>query len=122
MKPGRKTVHSGTLSLELTQTARQSRVRVGCSYRQRKTPVNNLENYPWQTAYVCAILETNKLQLIIRIADARQAIEVRLRNPTEIDGPEHLAIEEALKVLLALKRERLTGQVDSEKSSPSRCH
>jgi hypothetical protein len=84
--------------------------------------VNNLENYPWQTAYVCAILETNKLQLIRRIAAARQAIEVRLRNPTEIDGPEHLAIKEALNVLLALKREKLSGQVDSEKSSPSRCH
>jgi hypothetical protein len=84
--------------------------------------VNNLENYPWQTAYVCAILETNKLQLIIRIAAARQAIEVRLLSPTEIDGPEQLAIKEALKVLLALKREKLTGQVDSEKSSPFRCH
>jgi hypothetical protein len=84
--------------------------------------VNNPENYPWQTAYVCAILETNKLQLIIRIAAARQAIEVRLRNPTEIDDAERLAVKEALKVLLALKREKLTGQVDSEKSSPSRCH
>ena len=84
--------------------------------------MNSLENYPWQTAYVCAILETNKLQLISRIAAARQAIEVRLRNPTEIDGPEHLAIKETLNVLLALKPEKLSGQVDSEKSSPSRCH
>jgi hypothetical protein len=71
---------------------------------------------------VRAILETNNLQLTIRIADARQAIEVRLRNPTEIDDPERLAIKEALQVLLALKREKLTGQVDREKPRPSRCH
>jgi hypothetical protein len=79
--------------------------------------VNNPENYPWQTAFVCAILETNKLKLIIRIADARQAIEIRLLSPTEIDGPEHLAIDgpehlaikDAMKELLALKRERVNG-------------
>jgi hypothetical protein len=71
--------------------------------------VNNPENYPWQTAFVCAILETNKLKLIIRIADARQAIEIRLLSPTEIDGPEHLAIKDAMKELLALKRERVNG-------------
>jgi hypothetical protein len=54
-------------------------------------------------------VETNKLKLIIRIADARQAIEIRLLSLTEIDGPEHLAIKEALKALLALKRERVNG-------------
>ena len=71
--------------------------------------MNNPENYPWRTAYVCAILETNKLNLIIRIADARQAIEIRLLSPIETDGPEHLAIKEALKGLLALKREKVNG-------------
>jgi hypothetical protein len=71
--------------------------------------VNNPENYSWQTAYVYAILETNKLNLIIRIADARQAIQIRLLSPIETDGPEDLAIKEALKGLLALKREKVNG-------------
>jgi hypothetical protein len=60
---------------------------------------------------VSAILETNKSHLIGRIAEARQAIELRLANPIQIDCPEHLAIKEAWKGLLALKAERVDGSV-----------
>jgi hypothetical protein len=70
--------------------------------------MNNPENYPWQMAYVSAILETDKAKLIGRIAEARQAIEHRLFNTVRLDGPERLAIKAAWKGLLALK----AGRVD----------
>jgi hypothetical protein len=73
--------------------------------------MKNPENYPWQTAYVSAVLETNKSKLVGRIAEARQAIEHRLLNPIQLDGPEHLAIKAAWKGLLALKAERVNGSV-----------
>ena len=73
--------------------------------------MKNPENYPWQTAYVSAVLETNKSKLVGRIAEARQAIEHRLLNPIQFDGPEHLAIKSAWKGLLALKAERVNGSV-----------
>lgn len=73
--------------------------------------MKNPENYQWQTAYVFAILETDKSKLIVLIAEARQAIENRLLNPVEVDGHEHLAIKAALKGLLAIKAERVNGSV-----------
>jgi hypothetical protein len=69
--------------------------------------MNNSESYPWQTAYVFAILETDKSKLIGRIAEARQAIESRLVNPGQIDGPEHLAVKAAWEGLLALEADRV---------------
>ena len=78
---------------------------------QRKAPVNNPENYPWQTAYVSAILETNKSKLIGRIAEARQSIEHRLLNPILLDGPEHLAIKAAWEGLLSLIARRVDRSV-----------
>jgi hypothetical protein len=69
--------------------------------------VNNPTNYPWQTAYVSAVLETDNVKLIGRIADARRAIEDRLISPIEYNGPEHQAIRAAWNGLAALKAERL---------------
>jgi len=79
--------------------------------RLKEGPVNNPKNYSWQTAYVSAILDTDKSKLIGRVAEARQAIEHRLLNPIQLDGPEHLAIKAAWKGLLALKAERVNGSV-----------
>jgi hypothetical protein len=73
--------------------------------------VNNSENYPWQTAYVSAVLETDKSKLVGRIAEARQAIEHRLMNPIHLDGPEHLAIKAAWEGLLSLKARRVDRSV-----------
>ena len=73
--------------------------------------MNNQKNYSWQTAYVSAVLETDKSKLVGRIAEARQAIENRLATLSQIDGSEHLAIRAAWKGLLALKAKRVNGSV-----------
>jgi hypothetical protein len=76
----------------------------------KETPVIP-ETYPWQAAYLFAILETDKVKLIECIADARRAIEERLFSPIEYNSPEHLAIRAAWNGLAALKAERLDGSV-----------
>jgi hypothetical protein len=73
--------------------------------------MNDLDSYPWRKAYVSAILETDKIKLIGRIAEARQAIEDRLFGPIDFNGPEHLAIKDASKRLATLKAQRLDCSV-----------
>jgi hypothetical protein len=73
--------------------------------------MNNPKNYSWQTAYVSAVLETDKSKLVGRIAEARQAIENRLATFSQIDSSENLAIKAAWKGLLALKAKRVNGSV-----------
>ena len=73
--------------------------------------MNNPKNYPWETTYVSAALETDFSKLIGRIGRARQAIKHRLATPTQIDDPEHRAIEDARRALATLEAERFEGSV-----------
>jgi hypothetical protein len=65
----------------------------------------NRGSNPWQAAYVCAALQTDPREILSRICAALTAIEVRLRSPIQIDGPEHMAIRSARKELIALEAE-----------------
>jgi hypothetical protein len=65
--------------------------------------VNALATYPWQTAYLSAVLETDNVAMPTRIYEALAAIEQRLLNPIETD--ECKAIEDAQQGLLRLKAE-----------------
>jgi hypothetical protein len=80
-------------------------------YRLKEAPMNNLDSYPWRKAYVSAILETDKVKLIGRIAEARQAIDDRLFSPIDLNSPEHLAIKDASKRLATLKAQRLDRSI-----------
>jgi hypothetical protein len=69
--------------------------------------MNNSENYPWTTAYVSAALETDISKMIGHIAKAEQAIKNRLITHTQIDRPEHSAMQAARMGLAAMKAERV---------------
>jgi hypothetical protein len=67
--------------------------------------MNNLENYPWTTAYVSAALETDVSKMIGHIAEAERAIKNRLVTHAQIDRPEHSAIQAARMGLATMKAE-----------------
>jgi hypothetical protein len=71
---------------------------------RKEDSVNTLATYPWQTAYLSAVLETDNVAMPTRIYEALAAIEQRLLSPIETD--EHKAIEDAQQGLLTLRAER----------------
>jgi len=52
--------------------------------------MNNLATYPWQTAYVSAILEFDPKNLSAKTNEA-----VRMKKPIKLGGYEHRAIQDA---------------------------
>ena len=72
-------------------------------------------NYPWETSYMQAILETNHLLLPRRVDEAQAAIDARLRD-LALDGhgspEERTAIQDALSGLKVLRNERQAPKVD----------
>ena len=66
-------------------------------------------SFPWEKFYVAAILETDDQRLPERIRDADQAISTRIVALTQSEDhvAEILEIENALKGLRVLRRERL---------------
>lgn len=54
---------------------------------------------------MCVLSETDSTEILERIWTALTAIDVRLRSPIQIDGPEHVAIKSARKELVALEAE-----------------
>jgi hypothetical protein len=69
--------------------------------------------YIWQPAYFAAVCETDNARMMVRIMEARAAIEQRLLLPIEEDSEEYRELRAAQKALDVLKTER------AEKNLPS---
>ena len=71
-------------------------------------PAFSWNRYSWNRYYEKAMLETDRARLSDRISAAEEAIQVRMAEIWESEG-EHVderdAIENALKMLRALRRE-----------------
>jgi hypothetical protein len=61
----------------------------------------------WRPAYVAAVCETDNSRMLVRIMEARSAIEQRLLHPIDEDSEEYRAIKAAQKALDVLKSERV---------------
>ena len=57
--------------------------------------MNNLATYPWQTAYVSAILEFDPKRLSARTNEAVRVIHERMKQPIKLGGHEHRAPQDA---------------------------
>jgi hypothetical protein len=63
--------------------------------------------YSWQVDYIAALLETNDSNVAHLIYKAIAAIEQRLLSPVEVGGEEEHSLQQAQKVLLIVKDEKL---------------
>jgi hypothetical protein len=61
--------------------------------------MNNSAIYPWQTAYVCAILEFEPKKLSAKIKEAVRVIHERMKDPIEFASHEYQAIQDALRAI-----------------------
>ena len=61
--------------------------------------MNNSATYPWQTAYVSAILEFEPRKLSAKIKEAVRVIHERLKDPIQFASPEYQAIQDALRAI-----------------------
>jgi hypothetical protein len=61
----------------------------------------------WRPAYVAAVCETDNSRMLVRIMEARAAIEQRLLLPIDKDSEEYRAIKAAQNALDVLKSERV---------------
>jgi hypothetical protein len=61
----------------------------------------------WRPAYVAAVCETDNARMMVRIMEARSAIEQRLLLPIDEDSEEYRAIKAAQHALDVLKCERV---------------
>jgi hypothetical protein len=58
--------------------------------------MNNSATYPWQTAYVSAILEFEPKKLSTKIKEALHVIHTRMKEPIQFASHEYQAIQDAL--------------------------
>ena len=63
--------------------------------------------YIWQPAYLAAVCETNDSRMMVRIMEARAAIEQRLLLPIKEDSEEYRELRAAQNALDVLKSERV---------------
>jgi hypothetical protein len=61
--------------------------------------MNNSATYPWQTAYVSAILEFEPRKLSAKIKEAVRVIHERLKDPVQFASQEYQAIQGALRAI-----------------------
>jgi hypothetical protein len=61
--------------------------------------VNNVAIYPWQTAYVSAILEFEPKKLSAKIKEAVRVIHERMKDPIQFASQEYQAIQDALRAI-----------------------
>jgi hypothetical protein len=61
----------------------------------------NTRPYPWRTAFLCAVFETDPAKMPARVSKATKAIDARLAGP-QLDTVEHSAIENARSALVTL--------------------
>jgi len=57
--------------------------------------MKSLAIYPWQTAYVSAILEFDPKNLSAKTNEAVRVIHERMKKPIKLGGYEHRAIQDA---------------------------
>jgi hypothetical protein len=63
----------------------------------------NNRAYPWRTAFLCAVFETDRAKALDRITKATKAIEARLADRDQLDDVESNAIEDARRGLATLR-------------------
>ena len=61
--------------------------------------MNNPAIYPWQTAYVSAILEFESGKLSTKIKEAVRVIHERMKDPIQFASQEYQAIQDALRAI-----------------------
>jgi hypothetical protein len=61
--------------------------------------MNNVAIYPWQTAYVSAILEFEPKKLSTKIKEAVRVIHERMKDPIQFASQEYQAIQDALRAI-----------------------
>ena len=71
--------------------------------------MNNLPIYPWQRAYVSAILEFDPKKLSARTQEAVRLIHERMKKPIKLGGYEHRAIQNARTGIAMLTAEMNKG-------------
>ena len=74
----------------------------------------NTRNYPWRTAFLCAVFETDSAKLTVRISKATRAIEVRLADRDQPDDVECRAIENARRSLVTLGAAEVSVLADAK--------
>jgi|HubBroStandDraft_5_1064220.scaffolds.fasta_scaffold52248_3 hypothetical protein len=67
----------------------------GASSRRRRMLMSTQIHYPWQSAYLSAILEFDPVKITYRIDQAVRVIEERMIMPVEPGSEEHQALEDA---------------------------
>jgi hypothetical protein len=67
--------------------------------------MNNSAIYPWQTAYVSAILEFEPGKLSTKIKEAVRVIHERMKDPIQFASQEYQAIQDALRAIGVLSAE-----------------
>ena len=61
--------------------------------------MNSPAMYPWQTAYVSAILEFEPKILSAKIKEAVRVIHERMKDPIQFASHEYQAIQDALRAI-----------------------
>jgi hypothetical protein len=74
--------------------------------------MNNSTAFSWEGAYVCAVLETDRVRVARRIDDAMHAIEQRVGSTDRIDDTEAAALA-AAHALAILRGEWFGGLAES---------
>jgi hypothetical protein len=60
-------------------------------------------HYPWQSAYLSAILEFDPIKVSYRIDQAVRVIEERMKMPIEVAGLEYQALQDARSGIAMMK-------------------
>ena len=61
--------------------------------------MNNSATYPWQAAYLSAILEFEPKRLSAKIKEAVRVIHERMKAPIQFASQEYQAIQDALRAI-----------------------
>ena len=61
--------------------------------------MNSPAMYPWQTAYVSAILEFEPKKLLVKVKEAVRVIYERMKEPIQFASHEYRAIQDALRAI-----------------------
>jgi hypothetical protein len=73
----------------------------------------NTRPYPWRTAFLCAVFETDPAKMSARVSKATKAIDARLAGP-QLDAAECRAIEDARRGLATLGAEAVSVPAGSK--------
>ena len=80
----------------------------------------NTRAYPWRTAFLCAVFETDLAKMLAQVSKATAAIEARLAAYPQPDSVECRAIEDARRNLATLGNEGISILDDAKRSPVAR--